>query len=338
MQESVKFEFYRIHNCGYYKYNNPKPKYGSIEEILSDIQKWGQPKSIIKTKLYEPVNDRLPVYLFKSIPSKTSKDWLLVMWNEVPSTNSKVASIVGSSTVANPTVVLNSVKSGSIPGFPTYFWFIPEKNMFASIKFRNRTNTGQGAMRAYIEAALERISSFVHKDPNSGEILGYAPPNAQPEKLYPKFRTFRAQKSAEMDKIINNAPRIGKVYFKDTLKLTQTIDKQWWQTGLRKIGLGDSYENKRTQDVKMKYEFIPKLLTKKDVKSMIKEWKNLKQNGWNDYGFSMIGDSNSILWLSKSLIKADADLDVIWQNSEIVEPYSLLEQLNLHRDTILNKI
>ncbi|MFO7127347.1 hypothetical protein P3E14_32305, partial [Pseudomonas aeruginosa] len=62
------------------------------------------------------------------------------------------------SQVGNTEVVLKEIPEGGIPGFATYFWFLPERNVFASIKFQHLI-TGQKPMQEYMESYLTLYSS-----------------------------------------------------------------------------------------------------------------------------------------------------------------------------------
>ncbi len=47
------------------------------------------------------------------------------------------------SSVTAPDVVMNQIQDNSIPGYATYFWILPSYGLFASVRFKNRTQTEQ---------------------------------------------------------------------------------------------------------------------------------------------------------------------------------------------------
>lgn len=346
MSEPVKFSFYRVHECGYYSWGNDTPAFGSLQELLTDLQHWSADKSIENTKLYEPQagSDYLSTYLLNI--QHVGDDWLVTTWNEVPSTEAGVASVIRNSSVAAPNVVMNRIRDNSIPGYATYFWILPSHGLFASVRFKKRTQTGQPQFRKYVEQALSLISSYVRygedEEDSSRQVIGYAPIGRDliSPSPSPRFKTSLAHDVGNREYIRENANRISKIVRKETLRLNHADERQWWQSALSRLGINAGTDYSRTDDVNIKYELSPEFFDLQKVDSMMQEWDESEsvRSEWDDYGFKFRGDASKVHWLSYSTLTASAELNVEWDNNEVVNGESLLSVLTAGKVELLRQI
>lgn len=344
MSEIVKCGFYNILECGYYQRGTNIHQFGSINEILHDLNQWSHNKSIEETKLFNPAegSELLPTYLLRSV--QAGGGWMLVTWNQIPSTESGVASVMGNSTVNDPSIVMNAIEPGSIPGYATYFWFLPEMNLFASIRLKKRTQTGQFQMKQYLESALSKISSYAHiEEPENPDdeyrVLGYAQPGEEPQHLYPRFRTSVAKNKGNIEYILQHAGEIRKILCKETLQLNRPLDKGLWQSALGLMGLRQTRESERQDSVPMTYEFSPETFGLQEVERLIETWEEKEAQGveWDDYGFFFTGQDNPH-WLRHDILKTEVNLNVEWLDDELADPVVLLNELQAHKAQILRSI
>ncbi|WP_230848887.1 hypothetical protein, partial [Achromobacter xylosoxidans] len=174
MAVPVTVTFYRIQRCGHYKGHNKEPALGGVTRTLQDIARWASGLRLEQTKTYTPIEGgTLPVYLADVGQSGTT--WLITLWNETHGVDEEVPSLMANAGVGQAAVILNKAKAGSIPGFATYFWFIPDLGVFATLRFV-RPFTGQTGLQNYISSFLEHFSSFcVRETDEEGEIkvVGY---------------------------------------------------------------------------------------------------------------------------------------------------------------------
>lgn len=337
--ETAKITFYKISQCGYYPFGEPNNKtFGDIKSTLIDVRKWSAGKELAATKTYESSDgaDFMPVYLMDIQQGIGS--WVVTMWNQTPSTDGQVASAIGTSSVGSAEVVMNAVPEGGIPGFATYFWFIPSHNVFASIRFQHLV-TGQKPLQNYLESFLEKFSQHVvYKNPADGvdiEIAGYRQDaNSNIEKVYPRFRTTLFRKPGAHDFLIKNADSIRKVLRKTALKLNRPVDLDSWQRFLKWSHLSEPQN--RPDQVKIQYE-LPVQPSKKDVESVIAAWNNAHEREWDDYGFKLKGEPR-VHWLSHSLARKEFELNITRNSLEVVNTGSLLTALTKNKAEILKLI
>ncbi|PQQ23677.1 hypothetical protein [Photorhabdus hindustanensis] len=339
--EEVVFTFYRVRQCGYYKSGEQIPAFGGLVKLLEDVCEWADGKTLRETSTFEANEKRLPCYLLNA--KRFGSDWLLTIWNEIPSNGQKVPSIHGDSQFGkDPNVIMNSIEEGSIPGYATYFWFLTEKNVFATIRLRNRL-TSQKSLRHYLYSFMKQSSSYVVSETVENEngetgvlIHGYRlDPSDENEKLvhyFPRFDTKLIRNPGEHDIIRQNADRIRKIERVIELNLSTPEDLGLWQQMLVKINLRRKREGALT--TKVRYVLSPHV-SLSDINNMIRDWEK-HQSENSDYGFIFEGDPNKTHWLSNSLARAEYNLEVERDNDELVNVDLLLNELTGKRSIILN--
>ncbi|MDO9597027.1 MAG: hypothetical protein Q7J47_04830 [Azoarcus sp.] len=335
MREKAKISFYEISDCGYFKRGKEHPVFGSIAATLQNLDDWSQGKSLAETKTFEPADgeDVHPAYLMDI--RKLGDTWLVSIWNQTPANESGVASIRGNSSVGSAEVVMNDIEKGSIPGFATYFWFIPSRNLFASIRFQHLW-TGQQSLQKYVEAFLASFSNHVvySDDDDQVEILGYAndPAKDAPINLYPRFRTGLLRKPGARELIQQNRINIRKVIRKTVLKLDREEDLSKWQSLLRWTHMEEPA--KHPDKVRVQYE-LNGAMTEDDLQAIFEDWDAGHESEWDDYGFMFLGQSAQPYWLSHTLARSQFELDVTRDSEEVVNAESLLNALLENRVEII---
>ncbi len=340
--ENCKISFFRLERCGYFKGNSITPEYGDISSILSQLSNWSQGKQLALTQTFDRVtkpngDQELPVFLYDL--KRTGNEWLLLIWNQVPATNSQVASVMANGTVGNAPIHMNPVQPGSIPGFATYFWFLPDRGVFANIRFQHAAG-GHSALQTYFRGFLERCSDHVSFCPGGVgglfdlEIEGYKMSSTDSTRsLHPRFRSSVYTKAGEHALLIENARKITKILRKTKLELQTSEDLALWQKMWRKIR--STQPLPQTDAVSVQYE-MKASMTSEEVAEIIESQVNDvgTQSTWDDIGFQLAGDPIP-KWLSKSYARDDFELEFERTNAEIVNLESLQSALNRRRDAII---
>lgn len=344
MLEDAKITFFEIKSCGYYS-PGPKTKlqFGDIASTLADLHSWSSGKDIGQTKTFEPSpeHDSLPVYLYDIRSHKM--DWLLTVWNQTPATDNKVASVMANGRVGSASVKMNVVAPGSIPGFATYFWFIPERNVFANLRFQHNT-VGHAPMRSYLRGFLERSSQHVVYDtaPQAAGvdlgILGYRKSHSDPIQggVQPRFNSQPFKKPGEMRFISSNYRNISKVKRRITLELHNQEDLELWQKFWRK--LKGSPASARDYPIAIEYNIKSSISSDelKDIfEAFTKEIESDSTPTWDDYGFQLRGET-ATRWLSSAYARDKLELNISRENDEVVTADSLLLELSRNRNKILS--
>lgn len=342
MAHKATITLYHIKACGLYKgARSRQPEFGELSSILGDLSRWGDGQYLEDTKTFDPEenSDIFPVYLADI--ATLDGDWLVAMWNEVPESEGGIAAVTGRSHVGSPTVEITEKKQGTIPGFATYFWFIPERDVLATIRLQ-RPFTGQQAMQLYMDNFIRYYCSHVvHNVDTSGSDdispVGYVRrPGDEPLSLHAKFRTQLCRLPSEIDQLARSAPDIYKVSKKETINLLTTVQRTRWESLGNIFNLPSlSLDNRK----KARLEYTTDIsMTDEDVLAAYADWEssNGPENG-TDIGFKLRGTSNFV-WFSGSIARDEIDVELSNTTPEFYDPAVLLQSLRRHRARLIGML
>lgn len=343
MLEKSKISFFNIDACGYYTHGQKsKVQFCDTGNMLVQLVKWSHGKSLSETQTFQSADTDgfLPVYLFDV--KQSDGETLLTLWNQVPANENSIASVMANGSVGKAKVHLNELVPGSIPGFATYFWFIPDENLFANVRFQHAVS-GHMPMRSYIRGFLERSSSHVVYESNDAsngkggadlEIAGYRKDLSCPvqNNVTPRFSTSVFTKPGETDMLLQNAHNIIRVRRRTTLQLQSAEDLALWQQLWRRVR--GTARPAHSDPVAVEYD-IKTAVTEDEVKAIVKQWNSEDDKPtWDDFGFQLKGEQQTH-WLSRAYARDSFDLDVDRRDAEVVDGESLLKELQQKRSTIL---
>ena len=341
MQEKMLVTFHRINRCGYYTHGAKDPTFGSTDDLLDQLQEWSQGKLLGDTKLAEASNggELPPVYLFGI--NKQNDCSLITTWNEVPAAKGgKIQSVAANAQVGNAQMVLNDVKKGTIPGYPTYFWAIPSKGVIATLRF-GQLATGQTGFQEYCEHFLATQSKYAVQLPREDEddedtitVYGYREKSGQTPStnVHPRFRTSLFFKPGMHAEIIKRADDIRNVHRRVDLELKVKEERASWQKALTWMNLG--VPNAPPKVAKLRSS-LSMTLTQKEVRAIIKEWDDSGGSEHDDFGFRFTNDS-TIHWLAGSRAAGDFMIEVMRDGvtGQIDGQHLLTEVMNM-KSTLL---
>lgn len=333
--EEAKVTFYSISKCGLYEYGSGDRALGSLPLFLGQLKQWVQRdgKGLDETCTYEPENDE-GTYCYDIVDNSITGDFLLTTWNKTPSYEGTVAAVEGKSRVGSAKVEFTELPEGTIPGYATYFWFVPEKDAFATIQFQHRMN-GKQNLDYYFKGFIAKFSAYavVTDDGKGGlNVEGYSESDDDETlNLYPSYKANILRKPGAFETILEQRNNIKKVIRHNTLLPGMADARDWWEKSLGFMGLKKKPKLKNEVDISYEFAFTPSEI---ELKSMIDSWKANHDEKWDDVGFKVTG-YDSPLWLSNSLARDDFPLEVVRIDQEIVDATSILEQLTEKRDLIL---
>ena len=335
--EKAKITFYQIDRCGYYRKGQKDPEFGNIRDIVTELELWAFDMKFGQTCTYEPNGNEgsNKTYCFDVVHDDIKDNFLLVTWNGVPSTKGTIASVKSLDSVGSAEVDMTDLPKDSIPGYATYFWIIPSKDVFATIQFQHRQN-GRRNLHKYLEHFLTKFTYNVVYDPDdSSQIEGYRSTSSgkADSQLSPQFNSVPYRKVGAIPFIRSNRERIRKVISKTTLSFRVPDGQALWQKLLLLAGVVEpSAPEEQTKRFKFELEHTP---TEEELEQMISSCdRNGWDYGWDDTVFMLQGD-NRTHWLSHCYAHEVFQINAARKNSEIVHPHSLLDELIARRDEIL---
>ncbi|WP_288426782.1 hypothetical protein [uncultured Pantoea sp.] len=339
VSEQAIFTFYKVHKAGFYRPGESEPSFGSLREVLADLNGWAAQKTLKETKTFEADEERFPAYLVDA--KSMGDDWIMLLWNEVPSNGQRMPSLSENARYgADPEVVMSPIPEGNIPGFATYFWFIADRNLMATVRLHNKV-TAQGTLQKYIRSFLKQSSQHaksevVELEDGSHElqVTGYMLDihDDQEEKKYyqPRFNTGMLKNPGKHEEIRQKANFITKIERVLELNLSTAPDLALWQKLLDKLNARNVQAPNDT--TKVKYIVSPDVGLQ-EVNDMITQWEQ-DPSEVNDYGFVFKGEPEKIYWLSNSLSRTKFELRIERENDEIVNLQSLLTEIVSKKDLI----
>lgn len=336
--EEAKVTFYQIEKCGLYEYGADDAKIGGVSDFLNQLKAWVEKndKPLVETCTYaiEESEDVDRTFCYDLITNGVTGDFLLITWNETPSYEGRVAAVQAKSKVGSAKVEFTKLPKDSIPGYATYFWFIPSKNVYATVRFQHRLN-GKKNLDKYFKEFISKFSDYVVLA-DDGEadfnVAGYSEKDGEePLNLHSQFKTSIVRKTGQIDYILKQKKQIRKITRHNKLSPKIPECQEFWQKVLLNLGLKKQRNLNSEVNFSYEFSFTP---SETELKEMISEWERSHDSKWDDIGFTLKGEQVP-RWLSNSLARDEFDLDVKRINEEIVDAKSILEQLTEKRDLIL---
>ena len=345
MNRNTKITLYEIERCGYYAHGDQQPSFGDLSSTLAELKSWiaQDDFTVRKTRTFDqPLgSDQLPVYCYGLYPEPNTGDYLLITWNETETVEGKFAGLFADGPTGNAEVSASAVPDDTIPGFPTYFWFIPEHGLVAAIQFDNRLNGHQG-MNFYLRGFLERFSRWTHtKNGQEGgldfEVIGYSEEqNGEiTNKVKPQFRSKLCRNPGLIDFIKKNQEDISKIVRKNKYRggagIGEGAERSVVKTLLSLLG----FENDPVPVPDMRYRYeIAYTPDKDELNEIIDSWDPNRAASWNDIGFQFRGKSKTH-WLGQSVASDVLSLDVDLKNPVLFDEHSIICEIINQRNTII---
>lgn len=337
--ENAKITFYKIKDCGIYAGINSRKKLASnINDLLPHIKSWISGKGIKLTKTHGVIPGKpLPSYIVDVIKNNQN-DWLLILWNEIESTEGAVATVSMDAPVGSPDVEMTDLPENSIPGFATYFWILPDSELIACVRFQHSQN-GSYQLSKLIKGFYENFSKYVvYKEDDSNQVktkIGFQIEDDFHENAHAKFMFDIIKQKGPIKFILNNHKEITKITKRDTIDFDYKNKKAYWQKIIRILGLNgkEAFKTDNKDQVRIEIKSDITHVTEENLNEIINEWQNSNSDN-QDYGFKIKGTD---YWLSKSFVKDDLYLDVKRHNTEMVDFTELLEELVKHKSNFLKK-
>lgn len=340
MPEEAKINFYQVYRCGYYRRGATHSEFSDLFSTLTELRQWAFDgvKPLIETCTYQIDNgdSLLHTYCFDMDVSE-SNDTVLVTWNETETLDGAMASVKGSDPAGNAQVNTTNIPRGHIPGYPTYFWFIPDQNVLATLRFGQRLN-GHSGLKLLLSEFLAKCSHHVVYGQSGSddhvEILGYRKNNqSDPVSVTPYFWSSPKKIPGAIDYLRANVSKIRKTIRKSVLQSNVLDDRGRWERLLNDLGVVHTPELQSSLKVKAEFPFSPTL---EQLNEIISNWEeDDSESKWSDVGFELRGESD-IKWLSHSLVRSTVNFDVVRDEHGVISAGSLLEAITEKRDQLLS--
>lgn len=336
--EELKINWYSVKSCGYYEAGEGQPEFCGFRQLLTQVRSWAF-KSELRLEescTFEPdeVGLNLRAFFF-DLAETNNGEILLVTWNETETLDGSMASVSGSDPVGSAQVDKQDVPPGHIPGYPTYFWILPDRGKFCTIRFGSRLNGHQG-LKHLLRSFLISFSEHVVRDNDDDtKVVGYRQ-NEQEESLplMPLYDSGPIRVLGPIEQIRANRATIVKVCRKSELSIDEPDDRNRLERVFSYLGFVDATPAKDELRIYTEIEHAP---SHQELESLIGEFENEHGSRWADIGFKFRGDPETH-WLGTSLVKDSFQEELIRNEDGIVTAENLMNAVQRHRAALLQAL
>jgi hypothetical protein len=334
----AKIKFFDIKKCGYFLRGGDAPEFGGITDTLIKLAAWANDgREIINTTCYEPDpdNDIRNTYFCGWHRNEVNGDSVLILWNEVANDNGV---IYGMSPMQKPgaTAMLSTGfgNTPAIPGFPSYFWFIPSENVFATVSFTHSVQE-KGNLDNYLNGFLSNKAPYRVMD-GEGTVIGFSQNGQATEnssRTHSKFYAIgRKQEELEAE-LLTNLHKIRRIIKRESLSYTVEDDRLTLERVFSGL-LGNTPTFTQPRRITHELQFAP---TEQQLRQIINNFSDLNAaSSIKNAGF-IYNDGKRIM-LKGASVAFSAELIVHRDENQIIPPQSLLNSLTQQRQDLLRPL
>jgi len=356
--DSGLVSFFNVTECGYYK-GQGKDKIldsGNLDETLRDVWRWLKDRKSFSDTIPWDIEDapgRTQVYCKSVEFNNDTGDSLFVFWKRFGDESGDFNGILANSTLGGnkgESVKLDKNVKGQevIYGQPMYYWFIPEFDLIASIKFSKSLAATElvvsylkWCINLRVENETKMIKESLMNHPKTGKQITVKNVSFQSRNGdYPvKFDLEAKSKilSIEQSDLERLAKKITHIVIRETISTSVKDERKVFFKLFDKIT-----EEKIEKYNKKQVEIISEVdLTSDELKSMLEIYQEEidKSKGWNDIGFKTDGNNGSTKWFGSFMEKTHVimnPVDLIDNN--FYEAGKLMRALNHDRKKLLSGV
>ncbi|WP_370306180.1 hypothetical protein [Sinimarinibacterium flocculans] len=316
MDEVIKVTFFKVNYCGYFPRKSDTPAFGSLSDTISDLCQWAstQGKTLQDTCITEPPADSpfMRTFCLDAAAGKGG-DYLLATWNEIAHDNGAVAAINVTEPVGDAAMQTATVGQGFVPGYPSYFWIDPSRDLIANIRFETEHLSGRAAAWNYIEQFMRLCSKHAHvsdddEDADHAVYRFVHPATSKPGTYYPRLKVVQHCNPQQLERIRNMRHRIRRVIHKAVMRSSSEDESTIIDKMMLRFGLTDP--PKATAPIRCKYA-LDMQPSAEELEQIIARWYEHAGDGWEDIGFEYTENNKSeVHWLGSGDRQFELKIDV----------------------------
>ena len=330
--------FFNIVKCGFYLRGHELPLFGGTVDTLTKISAWARDgRSISNTTCYQsdPENNIHDTFFFDGHRSEGDEDSILVLWNETPNDDGAIYGMLPTQAPGGTSMLTTRFNDpAAIPGQPSYFWFVPRENVFATIRFAHSLQ-GKTNLERYVNGFLANRSPYrIFAD--NDNIIGYSPDalaSTDSARVYPAFHAI-GHKTTELEsELLTNLHRIRRFVKREELRYTVADDRNVIERTFSRL-LPNAPAQVQARSISHEIQYQP---TERELRQILANFSLLDESSTiMNAGF--VYDDGKRIMLNGAYTSTQIRLDVQRADNQIVSPRALLTALNEHRQDLLRPI
>lgn len=302
MTKNINLYPYTINSFGYFKRNEETPAFPyTLKELLEQLIEFRHGKKLVDTQTFEPTKDSYSslhhTYLADVVKISTDS-YILVLWLKSFLVEGKHGYLDENCTEGNIHIEAEDVKSGYIPGYPSYHLFNTANNTMSNILFDSGP-FNNNELQFYIQNFLKYFSPFrIHAYGDDKKIIGYKR-NDEDETCrgYPRFWISPSVTDYIDTKVIPYRRHITHIESKVRLSLRRDQDKKLLNF-LRGLVSYNPESEPEKKEIRYKIPVGERGLNKSEIEKIRDDFAS-KDSDYDDIGFKLKSNPTPI-WLSGS--------------------------------------
>lgn len=348
MSEGV-VTFFKYTHLGFYKVGVDYHEPLSMNAMLSSLHSWFQNRiSLADTLLW---NDETPgygnrkkVYLKSIEKNEDTGDYIIILWRAVGSGDGVYGIKADSSLSDSKLYDANDATDGEqvIWGEPAYYWFIPDKNIFASIKFPKSISDTK-MMDKFFKDFIELQSTIrekVREVKTNQKSFDYTSVHFESRdgtqsnlwfRIYSK-QYLKLTSQADLGEIAKDITH----FVKREVISARVAPEQGWTRYFSGLPFISSEVTKDTRKIELTVEASPTAEELKEIFAKYNEDYGFVGDNWTNLGFKKEG-VGGVCWLNQFVVKNSLNVSGISQDdhSGHYSAERLFAALFLKRDSLL---
>ncbi|MBE1275646.1 hypothetical protein [Enterovibrio baiacu] len=367
LSEKGLITFFDLEKCGYYRIRqnaDGEPYDIDVDDMLKRLNDWLVGKRFQNTVPWGDTGSAFSkIYCQSYYRDPSSGDFVLVLIKSVGAENGGVKGIKFDSNVdsdSNDTVTsADGINAREVAwGQVMYYWFIPELNVLASIKFRDSVCDINGLSKYVREWVKYRCNKHVGeiKETRRERADGQTSVFVQ-RKHYRcesgakdnfsfvfKFLAKQLKQKTKVDDFTSLQSKVTHLVFRSTISASSTDRRKYaklMDKFLPKFGFCapkvDSGKVSETRHYEVIVEEFPSYTELEEIFKQYNEDYD-EFNLWDNVGLKFNGRSNDTVWLDKYVVKSEISMPEKLADKDTYSANQIMQKLLANRKELLSKV
>ncbi|MCV2350444.1 hypothetical protein [Paucibacter sp. Y2R2-4] len=333
--------FFSINECGLYKQGSDKPHDLKLVETLSLVAKWFHGKPLTDTLPWAPDQTKTGLskcYCRDLYHDEESGEYLFVLWKSDTDAAGSLLGAPEDQPAGKGTVVeyTNNYQGNKVIwGRPCYYWFIPNQNIVASIKFDHSvcdSNLMQEWMLRVMTNKIDHPTKRKERTESGQVRFSYT------DKISALLGRFSYRFSAKLiaidtasSELAALASRVVGIIHRETIRLDKPKDERArWLKLFDHIEYLNPKPQTKTRQIEIRAEAKPTVVElKRIIEKFAKE--NRKRSEWDNVGFQT--EDGAMVWADRYRLHEQINMNQ--ESTKVFAAAELHERLSKNRARLL---
>lgn len=328
--------FFNIEKAGYYRFGQSEPTISSISDLIDKLKVWATDgRSLENTSTFQAVPERdvMRAFYIDALKHSSTGDYVVTLWNEVQNDDGKIYGVRPNQLPGDTEIMQTGFDGAAIPGFPSYYWFISELNLFACIKF-DHSMQGKLQLDRYFDGFLANKAPYRVFDEDKS-VIGYTENGEYEEgcdKNYPRFVAKVAKNNQLEAELLANLSQIRKFVRKESLLYSSDDDRPVIERVFSSL-LGNTPSFTQSREITQEIAFQP---TERQLRNIIQNYYENENDSLKNVGFVYSGGKR--VMLNGVRVAFKYDLEVVRYNDHVINVENMMSALQTAREDLLAQI